>query len=143
VGSILESIKEQLAPDLLSLNNPKETRAFARVRTESIRQSVARVWNLGGRLATMTGIEVRDGIEVHYHLCFDHDAFVITLSALAPWPEASLESVAQDIPGALWIEREIHDVLGVSFVGHPDMRRLVLPDDWPEGTYPLRKGFQE
>jgi NADH-quinone oxidoreductase subunit C len=90
----------------------------------------------------MTGIEVRDGIEVNYHVCFDGDTLVITLSALAPWPEPSLESVAQDIPGALWIEREIHDILGVSFTGHPDMRRLVLPDDWPEGVYPLRKGFE-
>jgi Ni,Fe-hydrogenase III component G len=142
VGSVLESIKELLAPDLMWLNTPNEARAFARVRTESIRRCVAHVWHLGGRLATMTGVEVRDGIEVHYHLCFDSDTFVITLSALAPWPDPSLESVAQDIPGALWIEREIHDILGVSFVGHPDMRRLVLPDDWPEGTYPLRKGFQ-
>lgn len=142
MGSLLGSIKERLAPDLFALSTPTEDRAFARVRAESIRHCVARVWDLGGRLATMTGIEVRDGIEVNYHLCFDKDTFVITLSALAPWPEPSLESVAQDIPGALWIEREIHDILGVSFVGHPDMRRLVLPDDWPEGIYPLRKGFE-
>ncbi len=140
MSPLLETIKERLGTDLEWLKAPLGDRAFARVRAAAIRRCVKELWDLGARLATMTGVEVRDGIEVNYHLCFDSYGFVMTLSALAPWPEPSLDSVAQDIPGARWIEREIHDVLGVSFVGHPDMRRLVLPDDWPEGVYPLRKG---
>ncbi|MBN1425352.1 NADH-quinone oxidoreductase subunit C [Candidatus Fermentibacteria bacterium] len=142
MGHVAESIKSHVGNELLWFSMPSDTRAWAVVAPEAIRRTIAFLRESGGRLATMTGVEVRDGIEVNYHICFDHDGLVITVRALASWPEPSLESVAQDFPGALWIEREIHDVLGVSFVGHPDMRRLVLPDDWPEGNYPLRKGFQ-
>ena len=51
-------------------------------------------------------------------------------------------SITNVIPGANWAEREARDLLGVEFEGHPDPRRLVLPDDWPDDVYPLRKEFR-
>jgi NADH-quinone oxidoreductase subunit C len=46
------------------------------------------------------------------------------------------------LPGAVLYEREVHDLLGVVFDGHPSLERLILPDDWPEGVYPLRKDYK-
>lgn len=51
----------------------------------------------------------------------------------------SLTAVFQN---AAWYEREIHDLFGLVPVGHPDLRRLVLHENWPLGLYPLRKDFQ-
>ncbi|MFA9440192.1 NADH-quinone oxidoreductase subunit C [Uliginosibacterium sp. sgz301328] len=48
-------------------------------------------------------------------------------------------SVTPKVPAAVWGEREVRDMYGLTPVGLPDERRLVLPDDWPDGLYPLRK----
>lgn len=56
-----------------------------------------------------------------------------------PWQFPSLVSIT---PAAAWYEREIHDLFGIVPVGHPDLRPLVLHENWPEGLYPLRKDFR-
>lgn len=96
-----------------------------------------------GRLATMTGIDVRDGTELIYHVCFDRERFVANFKVCVPRATDAMESITPWLPGAEFIEREIHDLLGVDFPGHPRMERLILSDDWPEGVYPLRRGFRK
>lgn len=53
--------------------------------------------------------------------------------------EADVPSVSSIWPAANWAEREAYDLFGVTFTGHPDMRRLLMPEDW-EG-FPLRKDY--
>ncbi len=65
--------------------------------------------------------------------------FWVLLKAYLPDDDPSFPSIARELPAALWIEREVKDLLGFRPVGHPDPRRLILPEDWPEGLYPLRK----
>jgi len=92
------------------------------------------------RFVTATGIDSDDCFEVLYHYAYDQTSCVITLKAnIRDREKPSIESIAPFLPAAEWIEREIHDILGIEFNNHPDMRRLILADDWPEGVYPLRK----
>jgi NADH-quinone oxidoreductase subunit C len=51
----------------------------------------------------------------------------------------SIESVTSIWPGADWLEREAYDMFGIVFSGHPDLRRILLPEDWV--GYPLRKDY--
>lgn len=97
----------------------------------------------GGRLATVTGLDVRDGTELVYHVCFDRNVYTANFKVLVPRTTDAMESVTPWLPGAEFIERELHDLLGVDFPGHPRMERLILADDWPEGVYPLRRGFKK
>jgi len=63
----------------------------------------------------------------------------ITLKVRLPREDAKVPSVAAVWPTAAWAERETFDFYGIDFTGHPDLRRMFLPEDW-EG-YPLRKDY--
>ena len=95
---------------------------------------------MGARFVICSGIDSEDCFEVLYHYSYDETGCVITIKAfIRDRQQPKIRSIAPFLPGAEWIEREIHDLLGIEFPGHPDMRRLILADDWPEGVYPLRK----
>ncbi len=96
------------------------------------------------RFVIATGIDSDDCFEILYHYSYDQTGCVITVDTfLRDRDRPTIESIALLIPGAEWIEREIHDLLGIDFLHHPDMRRLILSDSWPEGVYPLRKDSVE
>lgn len=96
--------------------------------------------DLGLRFVIVTGIDSDSCFENLYHFSNDETGHVVTVKAFIRDREnPAIESVTPLIPGAEWIEREIHDILGIEFKNHPNMRRLILADDWPEGVYPLRK----
>lgn len=95
---------------------------------------------LNARFIIASGVDTpRGGVEILYHFDFFQLPQVLSLRVFLKKPELEIESIAHIIKGTEWIEREIAELLGVRFKNHPDMRRLLLPDDWPEGNYPLRR----
>jgi len=96
--------------------------------------------DLSLRFVIATGIDSDDCFEVLYHYSNDETGCVVTVKAfIRDREKPAIESITPFLPGAEWIEREIHDLLGINFENHPNLRRLILADDWPEGVYPLRK----
>ncbi|MDP6417836.1 MAG: NADH-quinone oxidoreductase subunit C [Candidatus Krumholzibacteria bacterium] len=68
-------------------------------------------------------------------------AGILVLHCDLPREEPVIDSLVEVWPGAEWLEREVWDLFGIRFEGHPDLRRIMLPEDW-EG-HPLRKDFEE
>ena len=96
------------------------------------------------RFVIATGIDAEDCFEIIYHYSYDQTGCVINLKAfIRDRKRPAIESITPFLPAAEWIEREIHDVLGIDFKNHPNLKRLILADDWPEGVYPLRKEVQK
>ena len=91
-------------------------------------------------VSTISGRDTTTNIEINYH--FARPGVVITVKTLTDRQMPAVRTITDLFPGAILYEREIHDILGVKFEGHPDPRRLVLPDDWPDGVYPLRKDWK-
>ncbi len=78
-------------------------------------------------------------IEALYHFC--EGAAVITLRVMVPYEAARIPSICHLIPSATLYERELAEMLGVTLEGTPVPDHLLLPENWPDGVYPLRKSF--
>jgi NADH:ubiquinone oxidoreductase subunit C len=90
-------------------------------------------------LSTITARDTGKEIEILYHFLLN--GVVITIRTMCPKDDPTIESIVSIFPGAVLYERELNDLLGIVPKGHPDLRRLVLPDDWV-GGYPLRKDWK-
>lgn len=98
-----------------------------------------------GILTTMVGTDERalnGHFALYYTFSLDREGIFITVKAVVEGEHPVFPSVTPDTPAAHWYEREVKDMLGLVPVGHPDPRRLVLHDNWPQGLHPLRKDFK-
>jgi NADH-quinone oxidoreductase subunit C len=86
----------------------------------------------------------RDHADLQFNLltdatCVDRYPHELRLRVRLSGSDAVVDTLVPVWPGANWLEREIFDLFGIRFTGHPDLRRILLPEDW-EG-YPLRKDY--
>ena len=77
--------------------------------------------------------------EVVYNLYSIRHRHKIRIRAQVPENDTKIDSVVPIWSGANWHERECYDMFGITFTGHPDLRRILMPEDW-EG-FPLRKDY--
>jgi NADH:ubiquinone oxidoreductase subunit C len=124
------------------LEAASDKRLYVRVQPEDLCEVVRYVYKeKKGRLSTATGIDTREGIEVMYHFSFNGFPLITSIRVTTPKHMPELDSVQDILKGAYWIEREIHEFLGVFFKGHPKLKRLLKARNIPENIYPLRKDF--
>ena len=113
------------------------------VNPESIRAVLARLRAKGFTfLASVHGVDYypeEPRLGVHYELIDMSALDRITVKLRVPTHAAEVPSVVEDWPTADFQEREVFDMFGVVFAGHPDLRRILMPEDY-EG-YPQRRDF--
>jgi NADH-quinone oxidoreductase subunit C len=92
-------------------------------------------------LMCLSGVDYTKGVlGVVYNVFSMSRRHKLTVKIDVPAEKAEVPSVTPVWPSANWHEREAYDLLGIRFTGHPDLRRILLPEDW-EG-YPLRKDYK-
>ncbi len=140
----LQTAEKLLAPFAKTTTHPETNRLDVHIAVSDLPAAVTTMTDASwGYLSAITGMDLGEkggAIEALYHFC--EAAAVTTLRVQLPregTPE--IASISEQVPVASFFEREFSEMLGVHVVGTPDPSRLFLPDDWPEGVYPLREGF--
>lgn len=142
MSDVLAGLRDLVPGAVVVEHAPK--RLYVSIPCERL-DEVARYLHLerGMRLAICTGLDTREGYEVLYHFSDDPTGIVYTLKVLAPKDRPAIPSLATWFPAASWIEREMRELIGVEFDGHPDMRPLLTSDtDWESDRRPLRRDYE-
>jgi NADH-quinone oxidoreductase subunit C len=94
------------------------------------------------RLSSVTAVDrypAEPRFEVVYHLHSIEQKQRVRLKCRVYGTDPAIESVTSVWRGANWYEREVFDLFGINFLNHPDLRRIMMPDDWV--GHPLRKDY--
>ena len=142
--AVIQDLKARFKDDIAEIADRSSTRVYIEIKPGSLPKVACYLFHdLGARFNIATGVDVRNGIEILYHFILEEINLMISLRIKLPRENPEAESLAPHFEAANWIERELNEMLGIKFNGHPDMRRLLLSDDWPEGVYPLRCDYKE
>ena len=134
------AVRSGLGDRVRHWEQPSAIRVYFEVAPEHVPDATRLLCEkLGARLQTASGIDGPDTIELLYHWALDGPGVLIMIRTRVERARPELASITPLCPAAEWIERELHELLGIQFRDHPDPRPLLLAEDWPEGNYPLRR----
>jgi NADH:ubiquinone oxidoreductase subunit C len=116
--------------------------AVLEVAPEKLHEAAERLRAMGfDRLGMVTAVDRGAQFEIVYRLQSRSLSTAAFVKARVDRDVASIDSLCDLWPAADWQEREVFDLFGIGFVGHPDLRRILMPDDWP--GWPLRKDYED
>lgn len=139
-----ERVREKFPEAIVATEIPVPRIIYITIKTSCISGICRYLFEQGARFVTSIATDLsakKDKIEVSHVFSFDEDGLTVVIRGQVNVSNPAVDSISPVIPAANWSERECHDMLGIDFIGHPDPRRLVLADDWPDDLYPLRKDF--
>jgi Ni,Fe-hydrogenase III large subunit/Ni,Fe-hydrogenase III component G len=139
----LIALKERFGPAIQRADLPDDGRLHVFVEPASLKAVCRHVFqDLGARYVTTIAADDRPysgRFLVVHDFAFDADRLLTSIATLLPADCPRVDSIYEDVPAAGWAEREMRDLVGIEPVGHRYLKRLVLPDGWPDDVHPLRK----
>lgn len=135
--AILRTIQNAFADEPLSWRLGLEDELFVSLPVSQLRQVVTALITQHDlrHLSAITALRTETGYEVLYHFW---QRGGLTLSLSCPSETKALPSITDLLPAADWYEREVHDLFGLVFTGHPNLCPLLLPEDW-DGPPPFQQ----
>jgi len=142
---IIETLKTKFGKQVLKAEEKVSNQVFVTITSDALVPVVSylkQVLSSRFLINAATDAVQHDGkYLVFYIFSFDREKIFLCIQVAVDSTEPQIDSITPIIAGANWSERETRDLVGIDLRNHPDPRRLILADDWPEGVYPLRKDF--
>jgi formate hydrogenlyase subunit 5 len=137
----VDCLKNNLADAIVELRVPRPRKAYILLKPERHRDAISLLLKevKDTILSTISGVDLGNEIELNYHMACEG---TVTLKNRISREKPVTQTITDILPGANLYEREVFDLLGVVFEGHPNLKRLMLPDLWPQGDYPLRRDWK-
>lgn len=142
--SMVDKVKDKLAGKIIDWHEHSAKRIYFSINPGDIRAVAGFLFkDLGLRFATASAQDKPQGLEILYHFSFDETGQMVSVRVLIEDKKnPQIHSIAPVFKGAEWIEREMWELLGINFIGHPNLKRLLLADEWPQEQYPLRHNHE-
>ena len=121
-GEVLKDIKNRFKEDIIDFFDKSEKRLYVEIKPASLIKVATYIFkDLGARFNIASGIDLRLHMEILYHFTLEEINLLISLRVRLPKSKLEVDSLTGVFEGANWIEREIHELLGINFKGHPDL----------------------
>lgn len=141
---ILQQLGDRFSRDIKSVYEKSAKRVYFEIPAAALVPMAQFIFkDLRARFNIASAVDGREQMEILYHFTAEEADLVLSLRITLPKEKLEVDSLTPVFTAAHWIEREIHELFGIHFKGHPKLERLLLPEDWPEGVHPLRKDYKE
>jgi len=143
IDALIKNIQDKFGAKVLKVYKQNERRGYIDIYPKDVVDFTKYIFkDLGLRFNIASAVDDFNSMEILYHFSDDPDGVVISIRAIIKDKnDPHVDTITAITKSAWWIEREIHELFGIEFDGNQDLRPLLLPDDWPNGVYPLRKSF--
>ena len=135
---IRQLLEQTLTKGRVARTGQGKRRVLIDVDAGDIKESVLAVLQCERR-RFVTIVAVDNGLDIELLYNFSLDGVLVTLRASVRKEAGTIDTIAQIVPGAEFVEKEVSELFGIEFVGHLRRANLVLPDDWPTTKRPMRK----
>lgn len=149
----MTAINYDILPEMLKLNfNSDILRSIVQQRRRIVvhirKEALPEIANyfldeLNYRFVIATGMVADEGFEILYHFSDDRQGYVVSLLVSLDRKKPEIESLANLINAANWIEREIHELFGIKFINHPNLTKLISDGNWKEEEFPYARRERE
>jgi len=140
IKNITEELKGKFGPEILNVTEKNDKRITVDIPGKAIINVSRYLYrDLHFRFIIASALETKKGFEIYYHFSFDNTGLIVNLHVILPEDKPEIESLTAVFEAASWIEREMHEILGINFLNHPNLEKLISQGNWAEGVYPYRK----
>lgn len=140
---VIEKLKKIFDSEIIEVVRKSDVRVTVTINPDSILKVAEYLYKEAGfRFIIASALHTKRGFEIHYHFSYDATGMVLNIHVILDKDFPKIESLSNMFNASNWIEREMHEILGIDFINHPNQEKLISEGNWAEGVYPYRKEFK-